>query len=978
MFSIILMSDKIIDPLSPFLQKEPQSDDELFSDTEDFNADLPKYFFEDVEQEAVKINGKIAKTSCDVLTVSIDSIESNIGSKETDSNIGSKETGSNIGSKETGKRVPFLSKSEKEPPPIVVDRDNPNIYIVLDSVDEKGKRRQNHRHYCALCPSKVLHISQHLPNHKGVPEVDVILKLKETQKGRGKKAVRAQDLFRYKGDHQHNMTVLEKKTGELVVGRRVFSPGETFSVDDYGPCPECLQWVVKANFQKHLIVCPELKAKNQSNEKTLLESDILTNRLPGSLTKEMLLSVVGRMKPTPEAKVVRKDKLIQMLAEFWWYRSGGHELNRRRVCSERVLRAAKLLLYVQKVAADEKLSESPQNLTMWDILRPKYIDALMTAAIMICSPPDSDEQFKHPSAAIKVKCDILRMCKEKSRQSGKLMDMCTDKVVREQAVLHRDQAEQTYSDIKEEWRYRVTNMAQSILDDRARDKLELLPCPKDMKKLSVFLLEEFKRLDLSEEYVTWSQYMRNACVCMTRLYIFNRRRPLEVSSLQVTAYRNRSTASNLDEVLIGKLSATEKTYFDSFDLMKTRGKGNSTVPVLVPIECHESLKWLNNHSVRVQVGIEKQKYIFASGSSKNPVLTPKDALRMLCKEAELIHPERLTGCGVRHFMATMTQALALNDFQFQHVLKHLGHSRKVHLENYRLQAPAIERLEIAKILLMQDRGVQSNFRDKPLSEISYEEILSTGMDPDERQDNDRDDGNNRDRDEGNNGDRDQDNNGDRDQDYNGYQDQDNNGYQDQDNNGYQDQDNNGDQDQDNNGDETMEVQEQSAEETETPEPMDESSAKAELRKPIKAKGKRGKSGWRIKNLRLSNNRKRNMSSTNRKFYEKSNFEGSDSEDAWEPGSHSDDSDVEDECSPRKKTKTTQKGKRAHSSWLDLEKELHQIFAKSYKDKKTPSRTHVANQLMLKQASDELRERGAANIVKKISADIMKIKRAAVK
>jgi len=33
--------------------------------------------------------------------------------------------------------------------------------------------------------------------------------------------------------------------------------------------------------------------------------------------------------------------------------------------------------------------------------------------------------------------------------------------------------------------------------------------------------------------------------------------------------------------------------------------------------------------------------------------------------------------------------------------------------------------------------------------------------------------------------------------------------------------------------------------------------------------------------------------------------------------------------------------------------------------------------MLKKASDELRERGAAKIVKKISADIMKIRRAAV-
>ena len=72
-----------------------------------------------------------------------------------------------------------------------------------------------------------------------------------------------------------------------------------------------------------------------------------------------------------------------------------------------------------------------------------------------------------------------------------------------------------------------------------------------------------------------------------------------------------------------------------------------TIPVLVPNRCHESLQWLSNYSVCAQVGIENKKYIFASGSSKNPVLTPKDALLMLRKEAQLIHPERLTGCGVR-------------------------------------------------------------------------------------------------------------------------------------------------------------------------------------------------------------------------------------------------------------------------------------------------------------------------------------------
>ena len=47
--------------------------------------------------------------------------------------------------------------------------------------------------------------------------------------------------------------------------------------------PSAVQWVVKANFQKRLIICPELKAKNLSNEETLLESDLITNRLSRNL-----------------------------------------------------------------------------------------------------------------------------------------------------------------------------------------------------------------------------------------------------------------------------------------------------------------------------------------------------------------------------------------------------------------------------------------------------------------------------------------------------------------------------------------------------------------------------------------------------------------------------------------------------------------------------------------------------------------------
>ena len=88
---------------------------------------------------------------------------------------------------------------------------------------------------------------------------------------------------------------------------------------------------------------------------------------------------------------------------------------------------------------------------------------------------------------------------------------------------------------------------------------------------------------------------------------------------------------------------------------------------------------------------------------------------------------------MRHYMATLTQSMSLTEFQFQHVLKHLGHTRKVHLENYRIDAPIIERTELGKILLMQDRNVQNEFNDIPLSSITFESILNASKEKNSHQ-----------------------------------------------------------------------------------------------------------------------------------------------------------------------------------------------------------------------------------------------------
>ena len=109
-------------------------------------------------------------------------------------------------------------------------------------------------------------------------------------------------------------------------------------------------------------------------------------------------------------------------------------------------------------------------------------------------------------------------------------------------------------------------------------------------------------------------------------------------------------------------------------------------------------------------------------------MSPNQALKEVAEEAGAKYPERLGGHSMRHYMATLTQTMSLTEFQFQHVLRHFGHTKKVHMQNYRLAAPAVERLEVGKILIMQDRNVQHLFKDRELSTVTFEEILKAGND----------------------------------------------------------------------------------------------------------------------------------------------------------------------------------------------------------------------------------------------------------
>lgn len=64
--------------------------------------------------------------------------------------------------------------------------------------------------------------------------------------------------------------------------------------------------------------------------------------------------------------------------------------------------------------------------------------------------------------------------------------------------------------------------------------------------------------------------------------------------------------------------------------------------------------------------------------------------------------------------------LYLKDSELNWVCDHLGHTKKVHLQHYHQLSGVVERLQVAKLMMIQDMNLSDKFKGKSLSEIQIE------------------------------------------------------------------------------------------------------------------------------------------------------------------------------------------------------------------------------------------------------------------
>ena len=327
-----------------------------------------------------------------------------------------------------------------------------------------------------------------------------------------------QILLRCKGDHEHNMDVKSKDRGELIIARKQ----GLFKVEDYAPCPLCLEWIKIESFStKHQNNCAGRKNDvdmisrgKLTKGEAITQSAVLIGLVSKKASKSLLKEVYPIMTRDDITAMAKEDPLIVGLGNNWLRRNLANKLKRKYYTSSRMRGAARLL---------SKLNNLSENkLTMIDYIKPKYFDMVCEAALLCASVDNDDmEDLASPSSALKIGFDV-----------GRLTHLKLGIAIREGNKTMREEAEQFNLLMKMEWTLKVSKLAHIKLNEMKLSKTSPLPVPEDLSKISKHVKSGLEALDFRRHSNTSDVYRRAVVLTQTRLLTYNKRRSGELEALR--------------------------------------------------------------------------------------------------------------------------------------------------------------------------------------------------------------------------------------------------------------------------------------------------------------------------------------------------------------------------------------------------------------------------------------------------------------
>ncbi|XP_056003954.1 uncharacterized protein LOC125662207 isoform X6 [Ostrea edulis] len=564
---------------------------------------------------------------------------------------------------------------------------------IQKSNNEKG-RKWDKKEYCLFCEKSSTNIRKHyLKSHKTETEVQKIMRLPLRSKNRTAEITR----LRNAGNYKHNVSVLKKESGELVVVARQSNDSKP---EDYLPCDECLGFFLKEGLWRHKQVC-KLRTGKQKSRRVQADAALLlpaSNSIHAGLKEK----VFGKMVRDEVTIAARNDAIILKVGEKL-YQKHGHLTHLYSHISQKMRELGRFLI----CAKTQDLSINCLN----DIIDPEKFPLAVKSTKVLCEFNEVTNTYKNPSLALKL---------------GHLLKKCA-KVAKSEALINGDveggsRADNFLTLCENEWTDEISSSALQTLTRNKMNKGYLLPLSEDIIRLNKFLDQKTESLleTLHNRFDRAEWELLNQ-MTLAQLVLFNRRRGGETQRLLVGAYCLRTQNKDCPQEVMEALSATERILLDTLSRVEIRGKRGRTVPVLLTQKAKRCIELLLRW--RDTAGVAKEnKYVFPRPNYGSlEALRSADVLRTFSKAAGLTNPEMITSTRLRKHVATVAQVLSLNKNDLEIMATFMGHDITVHRSFYRLPQETLQVAKMGRLLTALNNGSIGQYSGKSLEEIPLDE-----------------------------------------------------------------------------------------------------------------------------------------------------------------------------------------------------------------------------------------------------------------
>ncbi|KAF5281925.1 hypothetical protein FQR65_LT14451 [Abscondita terminalis] len=336
------------------------------------------------------------------------------------------------------------------------------------------------------------------------------------------------------GDFHHNCEVISNKCGELIIVRRpTLNEITSVTFTDYGPCPQCLGFMLKKHLWHHIkFTCSK---KTQDDEMTLdntgrhviAESNAIVSNLFGSeMSTDYKINILNSLRDDDIGLYCKEDHLIVKFGAMQFEKYGLTQID---LIKQWMRQLSRLVLNLKE--------KFVQNLHLIDFLKPEQFDIVVCTVKELCGCSSNDvtkrPQFAIRSLALKLG-HSLKKCANIERGHA----------LRNSDLKKNDLLLNFIHLMEMEWSIRISSNALFTLYRKKLNVPQLLPITDDLRKLNCYIdckIEELK-LKILED-CNWNHFNRLATLTLSRIILFNKRRAGEASKMTVEQYCSRPSWS---------------------------------------------------------------------------------------------------------------------------------------------------------------------------------------------------------------------------------------------------------------------------------------------------------------------------------------------------------------------------------------------------------------------------------------------------